>query len=323
MRNILRGLAFTALTGISLSYAACVTRSDDDMDDVPVSFAAWREHLLTYRPELKQFEKQGPFEFKLRQNVPIKLKGGGIVVGDLVSPVSQLTAPLVVIVHGNHARKEAHRYQAMRLASFGMHALVVQMVNRDQWLKNGELLAKVISKIHENSELLSQRIDRGNIILVGHSFGGSAVSIAAAKGAPVRGIILLDPAIVSSAIKDQLQKIRVPAILLGADRSVFRSRQRRLFYRVIGGEMAEISIAGATHDDAQYPSMFALTGYGIDPFTSRAKQSLFAAALTTSAFSLTATGGIDFAWEAFEELMQTGTIKNPKRRTALLDLSKN
>jgi pimeloyl-ACP methyl ester carboxylesterase len=205
----------------------------------------------------------------------------------------------------------------MRLASFGMHALVLQMVNRAQWLKNGDLLARVVSTIHEDENKLDTRIDRGNIVLAGHSFGGSAISIAAAKGAPVRGLILLDPAVVSKALRDELSKIRVPVVLLGADRSVFKSRQRRLFYRLISGEMAEVSIAGATHDDAQYPSMFALTGYGIDPFTSRDKQSLFAAALTTSAFSLTATGRIDFAWEAFEELMHAGMMKNPKRRTAL------
>ena len=50
-------------------------------------------------------------------------------------------------------------------------------------------------------------------------------------------------------------------MLLGADRSIFRSRKRRLFYDEIGGEVGEVSIRGATHDDAQHPNIaLAITG---------------------------------------------------------------
>ena len=56
------------------------------------------------------------------------------------------------------------------------------------------------------------------ILLVGHSFGGSASIIAAAKGARVRGLILLDPAVVHNKVVRQMRRVKVPVILIGADK---------------------------------------------------------------------------------------------------------
>ena len=55
--------------------------------------------------------------------------------------------------------------------------------------------------IHAWPKLLDEKIDHEKIILVGHSFGGSAISIAVGKGAPAAGLILLDPALISKGVK--------------------------------------------------------------------------------------------------------------------------
>ena len=82
------------------------------------------------------------------------------------------------------------------------------------------------------------------MILIGHSFGGSAASIAAGSGAPVKGVILLDPALVSDKVVPFLKNINVNVVLLGADTKVFRSKKRSRFYKNINSDMVEISVKG-------------------------------------------------------------------------------
>jgi pimeloyl-ACP methyl ester carboxylesterase len=301
---------------LALGLSACVS-SRDSQEDGAESYTEVRRGLLEYRPDFDEFLSAGPLKVKERLNVPLRIPPGDRVIADELIPVSDSKMPLVIIVHGNHSRKEAHRYQARRLASFGLHTLVLQLDNTDNWLKNGQLVARLAHRLHNAPGLLRGNFDPESIVLVGHSFGGSAVAIAAARGAPVKGLVLLDPAVVSERrVTAALTRIRQPVMLLGADKEVFRSRQRRLFYRTAHGEMAEVSVRGATHDDAQYPSMFALSTFGVDPFTSRAKQEIFTAALTASAFSIAATGSLDFAWSSFGKLVDRGVLKNPKRRSA-------
>ncbi len=301
---------------LALQLPACVSARSEP-DEGAESYAEVRRGLLEYRPDFKEFLSDGPLEVKERLNVSIRIPPGDRVVADELIPVSDSRMPLVIIVHGNHSRKEAHRYQARRLASFGLHTLVLQLDNTNNWLKNGQLVARLAHRLHNGPGLLRGDFDPDAIILVGHSFGGSAVAIAAARGAPVKGLVLLDPAVVSERrVASALSRIKQPVMLLGADKEIFRSRQRRLFYRTAHGEMAEVSVRGATHDDAQYPSMFALSTFGVDPFTSKSKQELFCAALTASAFSIAATGSLDFAWTSFGKMVDAGVLKNPRRRSA-------
>lgn len=307
-----RTFALILATGMT----ACVS-ARSEQEDAAESFAEVRRGLLEFRPELDDFTRDGPLDVKERLNVAIRIPPGERVLADELIPESDSRMPLVIIVHGNHSRKEAHRYQARRLASFGLHTLVLQLDNTNNWLKNGQLVARLSHRLKNSPGLLKGDFDPNAIILAGHSFGGSAVAIAAARGAPVKGLVLLDPAVVSERrVTTALAKIKQPVMLLGADKEVFRSRQRRLFYRKTQGEIGEVSIRGATHDDAQYPSMFALSTFGIDPYTSTAKQELFAAALTASAFSIAATGSLDFAWTSFDRLVDKGLMKNPRRRAA-------
>jgi pimeloyl-ACP methyl ester carboxylesterase len=198
-----------------------------------------------------------------------------------------------------------------------MYAMTVQLPNRERWLENGATLAKLAKhwRLIERKLDPDARID--GLILAGHSFGGSAVTVAAGRGAPVRGLILLDPALVADSVKTYMKRVRVPVMLLGADREVFRSRNRFAFYRGMAGEMGEVSVRGATHDDAQQPSMFALSTLGVDPFTTPEKQDTFTAAITATAFSLAATGGLDYVWKIVRKEVAAGDLKQAQRRKAL------
>lgn len=306
---------------LALALAACVPGSrgqqqQADLDeDGAVSFTEVRRLLMKGRPDLSDFSQLGPVAYDVRENRALKA-GDDTIVFDEATPDSASPTPLVIIVHGNHSRKEAHRYQAERLASFGIHALVLQVPNYSQWMKNGRRVKAFVERIHDAPGLLKGDVDPEKIILVGHSFGGSAVTIAAGRGAPVKGLILLDPAVVSRHVQKYMPRVGAPVMLLGADKEVFRSRQRRLFFRGVAGEVGEVSVRGATHDDAQNPSMYSLSAFGFDPFTSRDKQEVFTAALVATAFSLGATGKLDFAWQAMEEPLEKGVLKNPRRRAA-------
>ncbi|HNA62973.1 MAG TPA: alpha/beta fold hydrolase, partial [Rhabdochlamydiaceae bacterium] len=137
----------------------------------------------------------------------------------------------------------------------------------------GDQFVKIV---HDSSHLIGRFADAERIILIGHSFGGSAVALAASYGAPVAGIILLDPAIVHENVKKRLRKVNVPIFLVGADKKVFLARERSAFRKFTSDEFCEISIIGATHDDAQDPSMYAQNTFGgFDPYTHPEKRALF------------------------------------------------
>jgi dienelactone hydrolase len=258
----------------------------------------------------------GPFNTRFIESKKIKFGRRHIVADGFVPDLSGLP-PLILIQHGNHSHKEAHRNQAKRLASWGFLAVSMQQKNSNNWISNGKRLASMIKNIARKGRVLGRRFDRNKIILMGHSFGGSAVTIAASRGAPVRGLILLDPAVVADSVLSSMSKVKQPVMLLGADRKIFRSRKRGKFYKKIRGEMGEISIHDATHDDAQSPSMFSIYAYGIDPYTTKSKQRLFQKAITTTAISIASTKKLDFAWNHFQYDIQRGNFRKTRKRAAL------
>jgi pimeloyl-ACP methyl ester carboxylesterase len=297
---------------------ACVSQGKRTAayDDYPVSYPEMVRMLAKEPPHLSTFEHVGPFETRTQANLALDLGDGEVLSADLVAPKGGIEAPVAIFVHGNHSQKEAHRYQAARLASFGIYALSVQVPSRGQWIENGRLIERLARALRERPALVHQYADTRNIVLIGHSFGGSAVTVAASRGAPVKGLVLLDPAVYSAEVMKAMRKVRQPVMLLGADFDVFHSRKRRLFYQHIGGEMGELSVVGATHDDAQNPSMQALSTYGLDPYTSREHQELFTAAIAATVLSLTSTGKLDNAWTAFADAVEHGDFKDPRRRAA-------
>jgi hypothetical protein len=195
-----------------------------------------------------------------------------------------------------------------------VHGLTVQLPNKGPWSGNGRTLARIVSLIHRSPHLLDSRIDAKKIILVGYSFGASSVAVALAQGAPVAGGILLDPAAIGKDLPDLLRRIDKPVMVIGADDDDYSTRNREYFFDFIRSGVAELSIRGAAHEDAQYPSDFALKNSGIDPNTTEELQMSFVSALTSAAISLSATGAFDYAWTSFGPAFESGRFFNAKKK---------
>lgn len=217
----------------------------------------------------------GGVSYSMLEDYFFRLSRDESIKTDLFIPSIVDESPLVVISHGNGSYKEAHYKQAQRLASWGFHVLALQLPHRKQWMRNGKRIEKIVRTIYANPSLISNRVDTSSIILVGHSFGGSAISVAAGSGAPVKALIYLDPAVVHSKVKKYLKKIKSPAFLIGADKQVFLSKRREWFARYIPGEFTELTVGKSTHNDAQYPSLPSLNQMGFDSTTSVSKQEIF------------------------------------------------
>jgi pimeloyl-ACP methyl ester carboxylesterase len=263
-----------------------------------------RGYLLSHKPDLDQFRLRGPFAVSVQISHELNLSTTERIDADLFLSSSAGKAPLVIFLHGYASSKQSHSYQAMHLASWGMHSLTLQLPNNGPWTTNGKTLAKIVEYIHRFPETVDSRIDVRKIILVGHSFGGTSVAIALAEGAPAAGGILLDPAGVGRELPNFLRQVNSPVMLLGADERVSSARNRDFFFRFIRGGIAELSITGAAHEDAQYPSDYAST--------SEALQMTFVSALTSAAFSLSATDKLDYAWSSFRDAIGDGRLFNAK-----------
>jgi hypothetical protein len=103
-------------------------------------------------------------------------------------------------------------------------------------------------------------------------------------------------------------------MVIGADEEIWPARNRGPFYRFIPRAVGEISIRDTVHEDAQYPNRHMLRTFEDDPDDTEEAQIAFVSALTASAFSLAATGGIDYAWNSFENGFKTGMFFNARRK---------
>ena len=267
-------------------------------------------NILLMEPELSRFEARGPFEVSERLDREVTLNLDQTVAVDHFSARTEDKLPIVVISHGNYSSKKAHRSQARDLASWGFHVVAFEVPNRDQWLENGVRLRQFTDLLHRMPAILGEGADGGRIIIVGHSFGGSAAVLAMAGGAPVIGAVLLDPAVVHSSVVAAMKGIDLPVVLLGADRKVFSARGRAKFSATLAGEMLEVSVPKATHDDAQGPSMFSRSALGFDPFTSGRRQAVFRSMLTVAVLGLSSSGTLDFPARIFSREEKEGRLKS-------------
>jgi pimeloyl-ACP methyl ester carboxylesterase len=165
------------------------------------NFRELKAGILATAPDMKLFTRPGPFAVDVIKDFDIRINRDEVVQSDLYLSQHHDRAPLVIIQHGNLGSKKVHRHQGERLASWGMHALVLSQPNHGRWLENGQVLHQLVKLLHRWPKLLDQRFDPNNIIVSGHSFGGSATAIAAGSGAPIKGIIFLDPALVNRGIR--------------------------------------------------------------------------------------------------------------------------
>jgi len=272
----------------------------------PKTFSELQGYLLDHKADLDQFRLRGPFAVAVQDNYEIRLSTTELVSTDLFLSAHAEKAPLVVLLHGHDNSKESHTFQAAHLASWGMHSLALQLPNNGPWVGNGRTLAKIVNFIYRWPEIIDSRIDVNKIILVGHSFGGAAVAIALAEGAPAAGGILLDPAADGNDLPKFLRQINRPVMLLGADEYVSLARNRDYFYRFIRSGISEVSIKDATHEDAQYPSEVGLATEEL--------QVTFVSALTSAAFSLSFTGNFDYAWTSFNDGSGRSRFFNAKQK---------
>jgi Alpha/beta hydrolase family len=276
--------------------------------------AELQRYLLSRKPDVAQFRLRGPFAVIERRDLEIRMSPDLTVEADLYLCAAARKAPLVIVLHGQDNSKEDHAFQAMHLASWGMHSLALDLPKRGPWIANGRTLAKLVDTIHRTPQLVDDRIDVNKIILVGHSFGATAVAAALGEGAPALGGVLLDPAGIGRQLPQSLKRITVPVMVIGADEDIRPTRNRGQFYRFMPGAVGEISIRDTLHEDAQYPNEHTLRAFEDDPDDTEEAQIAFVSALAASAFSLAATGNIDYAWNSFENGFKNGTFFNARRK---------
>ena len=276
--------------------------------------AELQRYLLSRKPDVAQFRSRGPFAVTERRDLEIPLDSSLTVEADLYLCAAASKAPLVIVLHGHNNSKEDHAFQAMHLASWGMHGLALDLPNRGPWIANGRTLAKLVNAIHRTPQLVDGRVDADKIILVGHSFGATAVATALGEGAPVLGGVLLDPTAIGRGLSQLLKRITVPVMVIGADEDIWPARNRGQFYRFIPAGVGEISIRDTVHEDAQYPNEHTLREFEDNPEDTEEAQIAFVSALTASAFGLAATGGIDYAWNSFEDGLKNGIFFNARRK---------
>lgn len=303
---------YTAIVGLGCIVLLLLAGGCARMPDLvktriaPKTFGELRSYVLDHGAEVDVYRLRGPFAVTEHSNIDIRLSPSEVISTDLYLPAHKEKAPLVIFLHGYDSRKENHAYQAMHLASWGMHSLTLQLPARGSWLANGRTLAKLVRFISRWPDIIDSRIDAGKIILVGHSFGGAAVSIALGDGAPVAGGILLDPAVVGIDLSKLLRQINVPVMVIGADEYVSMANNRDVFYRYVRSGIAELSVKDASHEDAQYP---ADTATAIED-----NQVTFVSAVTAAAFSLAAGSNFDYAWKSYADALARGVFFNAKKK---------
>jgi pimeloyl-ACP methyl ester carboxylesterase len=272
----------------------------------PATSSELQSAVFNHKDGVDLFRLRGPYDVATHKDHGFPLSATERIETDLYLSALAETAPLVILLHGHDSSKEDHAYQAMHLATWGMHCLAVQLPENGPWVDNGRTLARIVSLIHSRPETVDSRIDVNRIILVGHSFGGAAVAIALAEGAPAAGGILLDPAGTDKNLPKFLRKIDKPVMVIAADERYSPVRDRRTFYEYIRSGIIEVSIRDASHEDAQFPLEPAPQEPGTDSFATEELQITFVSALTAAAFSLGHTGNLDHAWTSFGDAIKDG-----------------
>jgi pimeloyl-ACP methyl ester carboxylesterase len=318
MSNFCSRLRISALLLIAfMGHAAGCTRQFPTTKITTIKAANPAElqrHLMSGKPDVAQFRFRGPFAIVARTDLEIPVDSDLAVKADLYLCAAAGKAPLVIVLHGHNNSKEDHAFQAMHLASWGMHGLALDLPKGGPWIANGRTLAKLVDTIHRRPQVVDGRIDADKIILVGHSFGATAVSTALGEGAPALGGILLDPTAIGRGLSQLLRRISVPVMVIGADEEIWAARNRGQFYRFIPRTVGEISIRDTVHEDAQYPSQYTLRAFEDEPDDTEEAQITFVSALTASALSLAATGNLDYAWNSFENGFKNGVFFNARRK---------
>ena len=271
-----------------------------------------RAQVLSRKPDVDLFRPRGPFDVVTHEDREIQLSSTERIEADLYLAAPAEKAPLVILLHGFDNTKEDHAYQAMHLASWGIHSIAVTLPNKGPWLENGRKLTRLAALIRSQPSVIDKRIDGERIILAGHSFGGAAVTMALAMGAPAAGGILLDPAGTGKGLPVYLRKVAKPVMVIGADERVSPVRDRGWFYEHIRRNVTQVSIVDAHHEDAEFRVDFA--PQDSESNATEELQITFVSALTAAAFSLGHTGSFDYAWASFRDGIVSGKFFDALRK---------
>lgn len=280
-------MKFLALPLLIYLIQGCITRSPEGIYSGSFQ-SAYKDidaKLSLGKVSFESIKNHGPFEILESKNLILSLDNNESIIYDYARPKNDENSPIIIFHHGNKYIKEAHWDQARHAASWGFHAITVQSKNEYNWVKNGRRLHSLVKIISSTPSVISPRIMTSNIILAGHSFGGSAVTIASSLSKNVKGVILLDPAVVSNSVLRYQKNNRSNAVLLGADTSIFLSRKRSSFYKNMKNLGIELSVRGSTHNDAQNPTITEHL-FGNDPTTTSHCIETFTHLITASAFML-------------------------------------
>lgn len=191
-----------------------------------------------------------------------------------------------------------------------MHSLALQLPNKGPWIANGRMLARITDALRRRPERLDGRVDANRIVLAGHSFGATAVSVALADRAPALGGVLLDPAYMDRAVPGYLRRVAKPVLVIGGDEENGIARNRDAFRTTIPTAYGEVSVRGAVHEDAEFPLDPALAEEG----QTEEHQVTFAAALTVAAVSLATTGRFETAWRSLNAGEKNSRFFSPRMK---------
>jgi len=325
------GLAGVACLELFQAPAMPQAFARDVANPLPLSFSGLQNELARIKPDVGRFRREGPFKVDVHENyaLPVSTQRTD---ADLAfssfpdmqprQPSSQLLAkdqidsdlifarhaervPLIIFMHGFGGSTINHLEQARHVASWGMHAITLRLFNDSEWGTNGRTVARLVRFLMSPPRDLEPRIDPAKIILVGYSFGAISASMALALKAPAKGAVLLDPAAVRTAISTWLPLVEEPVMIIGADENYVQANLRDHYFQHLGGNVVEVSVKGATHEDAQSME---------DVETTRERQTTFNSIITAAAFSLAGGGALEYVWASIKSELDGGRLFGARRK---------
>lgn len=152
--------------------------------------------------------------------------GGQVHYVDFGEPHARPDAPVVVLVHGlggSHLNwvllgqrlRETHRVYALDLAGFGFTRMTEELPASVG--HNAKLVRRFVTEVVGEP-----------VVLIGNSMGGLiSVMVASREGAPVRGLVLIDPALPAPRGRPDAQAISLFTLLGAPVRRAIRTRRGR------------------------------------------------------------------------------------------------
>ena len=116
--------------------------------------AELQRYLVSGKPDVAQFRFRGPFAVIERRDLEITAVSDLVMEADLYLCAAASKAPLVIVLHGLDNSKDDHTFQAMHLASWGMHSVALNLPKRGPWIANGRTLAKLVTAIHRTPQII-------------------------------------------------------------------------------------------------------------------------------------------------------------------------